>query len=206
MDHAVVGRCSEQKKSTESIWTDGFDKLCIVLGDEFTDLNKIMKTMVVIAVILLCGFACNKKQKESTSSKMVIPPIAVNDLPAMPITLLDGSTVSARELKGKIILVLFQPDCDHCQHEATEMQANLASFKNYTMYFVSSSPQAENEKFATDYKLKGESNIYFGTTAPENIINNFGPIQAPSVYIYSDQKLVKEFNGQVDVGVIIKYL
>jgi peroxiredoxin len=130
----------------------------------------------------------------------------VNDLPAMPITLLDGSTFSAKELKGKIILVLFQPDCDHCQHEATEIQANLPSFKNYTLYFISSSPPAENEKFATDYKLKGESNIHFGTTASENIINNFGPIQAPSVYIYSDQKLVKEFNGQVDVGVIIKYL
>lgn len=162
-------------------------------------------TTVVIAVILLCGFACTKKQKESASSEMVIPPI-VNDLPAMPITLPDGSTFNAKELKGKIILVLFQPDCDHCQHEATEIQANLASFKSYTLYFVSSSPQAENEKFATDYKLKGESNIYFGTTASEHIINNFGPIQAPSVYIYSDQKLVKEFNGQVDVGVIIKYL
>jgi thiol-disulfide isomerase/thioredoxin len=158
-----------------------------------------------LTVLLIAVMACTKKEREGASSLPPIP-VPVNDLPAMSITLLDGTTVDARELKGKNILVLFQPDCDHCQHEAEQIKTNLESFKEYAMYFVSSAPQAEIEKFAIDYQLKDIANIYFGITSSESVINNFGPIQAPSIYIYADQKLVKDFSGQVDVSVIIQYL
>jgi hypothetical protein len=165
-----------------------------------------MKRFIILWLIVLTGIvACTKKEKEGASS-LPVPPVPVNDLPTMPIELADGTTINAHDLKGKNILILFQPDCDHCQHEAKQLQENLDSFKEYALYFVSSASQAEIEKFAIDYKLKGLSNVYFGTTSSENVINNFGPIQAPSLYIYSDQKLIKDFNGQVDVSVIVKYL
>jgi thiol-disulfide isomerase/thioredoxin len=165
-----------------------------------------MKRITILWLTIIIGIvACTKKEKEGTSSLPAIP-APVNDLPTMPITFLDGTTVNAHDLKGKNILILFQPDCDHCQHEAEQLQQNLESFKEYSLYFISAASQAEIEKFATDYKLKGHANIYFGITSSENVINNFGPIQAPSIYIYSDQKLIKDFNGQVDVSVIIKYL
>jgi hypothetical protein len=165
------------------------------------------KSLIVLWLPILIGAAaCTNEKKEGASSIVEAPPAPVSDLPKMPITLMDGSIIKAQDLKGKNILVLFQPDCDHCQHEAEQIQANLASFKGYALYFVSSASQTDIEKFAADYKLKNEDNIYFGMTSSENVIDNFGPIQAPSIYIYSDQKLVKDFNGQVDVSVIIKYL
>jgi hypothetical protein len=203
-----VGGHSEQKKSNKSIWSDSHIKFCHLFWIEFIDVNyRMNKRIILLSLTLLAGTAaCTKKEKESPSSIVETPPAPVNDLPKMPITLSDGSIIKAQELKGKNILILFQPDCDHCQHEAEQIQANLESFKDYALYFISSAPQPDIEKFAVDYKLKNEDNIYFGTTSSENVIDNFGPIQAPSVYIYSDQKLVKDFNGQVDVSVIIKYL
>jgi hypothetical protein len=66
---------------------------------------------------------------------------------------------------------------------------------------------AQIKQFALDYELWQRPNIIFASTGTENILNNFGPIEAPSVYIYSAEgKLVQKFNGQVDVSVILKSL
>jgi cytochrome oxidase Cu insertion factor (SCO1/SenC/PrrC family) len=162
-----------------------------------------MKQMLLFFAVLAALTGCSTKEKEAQQEDVAVP----NDLPAMTISLPDGRTIDARTLKGKNVLVLFQPDCDHCQHEAEEVRENLEAFRDYTLYFISSAPMAEIEKFASDYKLSGNSNVVFGWTATENVLNNFGPIQAPSVYIYADQgRLVQKFNGQTDVGVIVKYL
>lgn len=166
--------------------------------------QKNMKQMLLFFAVLAALTGCSTKEKETKQEVAVVVP---NDLPAMTISLADGKTIDARNLKGKNVLVLFQPDCDHCQHEAEDIRENLEAFSGYTVYFISSAPMAEIEKFAADYKLSGKENIVFGWTATENVLNNFGPIQAPSVYIYADQgKLVQKFNGQTDVGVIVKYL
>ena len=165
-----------------------------------------MKNKLFILAALVFGLAgCAQKEKES-KSEVVIPPMPVNDLPAMSVTLLEGTRFNTRDLKGKNILILFQPDCDHCQHEAVQIRENLALFKNYKLYFLSSASPQEIQKFADDYKLKGNAEVLFGMTSFDDVINNFGPIQAPSVYIYVDQKRIQEFNGQVDVSVIAKYL
>lgn len=159
--------------------------------------------MLIFLTVLVALTGCAKKEKEAEQKPVAMP----NDLPAMTISLADGKTIDAKTLTGKNVLILFQPDCDHCQHEAEDIREQLASFTGYTLYFVSSAPMAEIQKFAADYKLTGNSNVVFGWTATENVLNNFGPIQAPSVYIYTDQgKLVQQFNGQTDVSVILKYL
>jgi hypothetical protein len=162
-----------------------------------------MKQMLLFFTVLVALVGCSQKEKAAEQKPVVGP----NDLPAMTISLPDGKTIDAKTLTGKNVLVLFQPDCDHCQHEAEDIREHLASFNGYTLYFISSASMAEIEKFASDYKLSGNSNVVFGWTATENVLNNFGPIQAPSVYIYADQgKLIQKFNGQTDVSVILKYL
>jgi peroxiredoxin len=163
-----------------------------------------MKQMLLFLAILVAFTGCSKKEKEASQKIAAVVP---NDLPAMTISLPDGKAIDAKALKGKNILVLFQPDCDHCQHEAEDIRENLAAFSGYTLYFVSSSSMVEIQKFASDYKLADNKNVVFGWTPTENVLNNFGPIQAPSVYIYTDQgRLVQKFNGQTDISLILKYL
>jgi hypothetical protein len=156
-------------------------------------------------IILLCAFvSCSHKAKEDTAKT---PAPTVNDLPAMQITLLNGTKLSAKELALPAILIFFQPDCDHCQREAQQIGENLSAFKNYTLYFISSAAKANVQKFAGDYGLEQKDKVLFGVTTVSNILDNFGPIQAPSIYIYSDQgKRVQEFNGEVAIEVVLKYL
>ena len=130
-----------------------------------------------------------------------------SDLPAMQVTGIDGKSFSAKSLKGKTVIVMYQPDCDHCQREATQMQENIAAFKSYQIYFVSTATSAEIKKFAAEYKLNTSRNVHFGTTTLGNILSTYGPVDTPSLYIYNaDGHLVKKFNGETDIHVIIKHL
>lgn len=163
-----------------------------------------MKYLLIVLASVFFITGCARKEKREATER--VPPKS-NDFPNMEITLVNGKSLNAKSIVGKTVIILFQPDCDHCQHEAEQIEDNLSAFRDYTLYFVSSSPVQEVTKFGNDYKLSGIPNILFGLTTTESILNNFGPIQAPSIYIYSAEgKLVKHFNGQVEVGEIMKYL
>lgn len=95
---------------------------------------------------------------------------------------------------------MFQPDCDDCQREAIQIRKNLASFKGYSLFFISSAPIHQIASFSNNYKLNNIENLTFAHTTVQEVINTLGPISAPSVYIYSqDGKLKKSFNGEVDI-------
>ena len=63
------------------------------------------------------------------------------------------------------------------------------------------------ERFAEEYKLMGRPNVYFGWTPTESVLDNYGPISAPSLYIYSSEHtLIKAFNGEVAIATVLKYI
>jgi hypothetical protein len=146
--------------------------------------------------------SCSSKKEENTQA----PPVQVNEYPNLTLTLRDGGHISTKTLKGKNIFVLFQPDCDHCQREATEIEQRLDRFKAYTLYFISSAPMDQILKFATAYKLIDRSKVVFAWTPTEAVLNYYGSIPTPSIYIYSDGSLMRSFNGQTDVETILNSL
>jgi peroxiredoxin len=153
-------------------------------------------------VFTLIFFGCVGPSSKTHEPEQAVVPNR-NDLPKMLVTTLDQSEVNLHEVKGKTILILFQPDCDHCQREAEEIREHLDAFSGYTLYFISADSVAAIEKFGKQHDLLGHSNIYFAGTTVENVIRNFGSIPAPSIYIYSDQMLVQKFNGEVPIQSIL---
>jgi peroxiredoxin len=150
---------------------------------------------------------CAPKKEEKRIDEATTTVAKASDLPAMTITKMDGSKHALKDVKGKTVLILFQPDCDHCQREATQIAQNLDKFKDYQLYFISSDALPNIEKFSSDYNLKDKSNVQFAWTPTENVLNTLGPIQAPSLYIYNeDGKLVQSFNGEVAIEVVLKYI
>lgn len=167
-----------------------------------------MKKIIFFHLIVLIALEfinCTKPSNEN--KKEVAEPVQKgNDLPSMNLTILSGSQVNTQSLTDKSILILFQPDCDHCQREAKEIREHIEAFKDYAVYFISADPMPAIEKFAKDCGLKNQANFFFGMTTVENVLNNFGPIPAPSVYIYSDKVLVQKFNGEVSIDKILQAL
>ena len=131
----------------------------------------------------------------------------VNDQPDMIITLTDNSTHNIKDLTGKNVLVFFQPDCDHCQREATDIQKNLEAFKACTIYFITGAPMEEINEFSNKFNLSGHVNVRFAFTPATNILKHYGAIDAPSIYIYSEEhKLVKKFNGEIPVDDVLDFI
>lgn len=166
-----------------------------------------MKSTGLLLFVYCCilSLGCSKPSPEETENKAP-QTSATNDLPRMVVTASDQSAVNLRELKGKTMLILFQPDCDHCQREAQEIRKHLDQFSEYSLYFISAGQMAPIEEFGRTYDLLGHSNIKFAATTVEHVLSNFGPISAPSIYIYVDQKLVKKFNGEVGIDLILQAL
>jgi peroxiredoxin len=208
MGNVVVGGSAKPPEGYQVVWICGNGVLLSIFGDGFLH-KKFMKRIFIIALLISALGCKEKKERVETASQtaQVTAARVKNDLPDMQITLVDGNVVDLKTLKSKTVVVLFQPDCDHCQHEAEEIKANLDRFKNQTMYFVSSSPVDQIVKFSKDYKLNDQRNIYFGATTVQKILDTFGPIAAPSIYIYSESgQLVQKFNGQTPVAEIVQYL
>jgi peroxiredoxin len=145
--------------------------------------------------------------QESPASAAAAPTTTANELPQLPFTQLDGAKVVAKNLRGKTVLVMFQPDCDHCQREARQIQEHLHAFDDYAVYFVSDASLPQLETFAKEYKLAGEPNVHFAQASINDILSSLGPIEAPSLFVYSeDGRLVKSFIGETPIEEILKVL
>jgi hypothetical protein len=211
----VVAGCSKQKTRDKIIRWYCFIKLWSILAHIFYDMKRITIsafTILTASILFCCGGSADKraaevdKKLEGKKLERTAAP-APNDLPNMTISFLDGSQTQAKELEGKTILILYFPDCDHCQREATQIQKNIDGFKDHTVYFLTVAPRQEAEKFAVDYKLNNVQNVKFGFVTVNDVLTNFGNIDTPAMYIYSqERKLVKEFIGENDINLILKYV
>lgn len=191
----MVERCANPPGGNKTLWEHCRHQLfSIFIAATYCNMK------ITGLFFLMLSFSCSPRQEERN------PPVIAsgNDLPKMTVTTSDRSSVNLYDLKGKTILILFQPDCDYCQREAKEIRQHLDRFREYTLYFISSDQLPAIDTFGRSYDLLGQANVNFASTTVESVINNFGPIPAPSVYIYADQKLVNKFNGEVDIKRILE--
>lgn len=142
---------------------------------------------------------CSKPEKKVEEIKK-----EVNELPHLTFKNLDGSPATTRDLPPASVLILFNTDCDHCQREAKSIQENLASFKDYTLLFISSDLEQNIQQFSKDYKLENLPNVRFGKAEGQDVYMNFGSIPTPAIYVYSkERRFVKSFMGETPVEQII---
>lgn len=165
------------------------------------------KTSLLFLCCWIAILSCAPRNKKTEGSAIEKDSLK-NDLPKISLTTLDGKKIATENLLGHaVILILFQPDCDHCQREAEEIKKNIKSFEGYQLYFVSADSAEQVAKFASDYKLSEESNVSFATTKLQDVLSGFGPIPAPSLYIYNAAgNLVQKFNGETDINLVLKEL
>lgn len=166
-----------------------------------TTLNITSFLHLLLALVLLAA-ACSGNQEQKETGKGGVK----SEVPPVMITERDGKRKNLQEGEEKIVVVLFQPDCDHCQREAVQIGENLEAFKDYTLYMVSSSEWQEIESFASAYGLPKSERVRYVTATVQDIVGNFGSVPTPSLYIYNGGKLIQSFNGEVAIEVVLKYI
>lgn len=158
--------------------------------------------MVCIAIIAMV-FACGSKEERAGRETFVQE---TSDYPNLILAMEEGGELSTKKLKGNNMFIFFQPDCRHCQLEAISIEQRLEEFKDYTLFFISSGSMEAITAFAESFDLDNKDNVKFARASTQSVLDHYGPIQTPSVYIYSNGKLKASFNGQTDIERILAAL
>jgi len=161
---------------------------------------------ILLAVTLMWAAACtpSRKDGESSGPKVAIP---IRMLPDFQMTTLAGDSIRAKQLKGKNMLIFFNPDCDHCQREAQAIRGRMDEFKSYTLYFIAADGDQSLRIFGKEYDLLGQPNVVFATATIPDVVREMGPMGTPSIWIYTDKgQLIRKFDGETPVEEIIKVL
>src|SRR5690349_12049307 len=83
-------------------------------------------------------------------------------LPPVQLLMSDSTTLFTKAdfKKGEpLLLILFSPECEHCQHEAEELVKYKDSLKNIQIVMATMFPLWKMKEFATKYKLDQMPNV-----------------------------------------------
>jgi len=108
------------------------------------------------------------------------------NIPKFTLNLTTGKSFSNTQIpKTKFTcIIIFSPDCSHCQDEATELTKNADKFKSVFFIWNSYKEMADIKAFATKYGLDNQSNLVVGRDPEFAIPVFFRPRMTPFVALY----------------------
>lgn len=105
----------------------------------------------------------------------------------------------------KTLIILFSPDCDHCQHEAKELVKHRDAFKDVQIVFSSTAPLHQLYEFYDRYELAKMHHVVVGKDYQYILPSFFQMKNFPFLALYNKkQELVKVFEGAYPVERIIE--
>jgi thioredoxin-related protein len=154
------------------------------------------KLLLVLSIAFssLPGFA-----QEDTSLLYLrfpnIPPFRI-------IKVSDSTAFTKADLSTKkaTMIMVFSPDCEHCQHETEELKKHAELFKKIQIVMVSPIDHRFIRQFYEDYKLSEYPNITIGRD-PGYFLGTFYKVRSfPSIFLYDKKgNFVKKFDGSTPV-------
>ncbi len=109
--------------------------------------------------------------------------------------------------KKATIIMVFSPDCEHCQHETKELIAHIGLFKKAQIIMVSPIEYSYIKKFYDEYKIADYPNIIMGRD-PSYYFGTFFHVRSfPAIFVYDKKgNFVKAFDGSYPVEQIAEAL
>lgn len=158
------------------------------------------------ALTLHTGFAQQKKMPPAPDS--TLPYLKNPTLPAFNILLQDSSSFynTYNIPDGKpTVMVLFSPDCEHCQKFTAELLNKMDSLKGVNFVFFTPMPLTELRKFAGKLELAKYKNILaVGKDYLYFSLPFYDVKYVPVISVYNRKKrFVKRYEGSVKVHDLI---
>lgn len=131
------------------------------------------------------------------------------DMPAFSFTQFNGEPYTRDSLRSGVptVLVLFDPDCEHCQEELTTIQQSIAAFQGVELLLVSPADRSRLIPFASEKGLNSLPGVrVLGTEAP-HFLELFGTTKMPTTFFYGgDRMLRQEEVGRLKEGELLEGL
>jgi thioredoxin-related protein len=131
-----------------------------------------------------------------------VPPFNIIKVP-------DSSHFTKDDLSKKkaTIIIIFSPDCDHCQHATKELTANIKLFKKAQIIMASPLEYSYLKKFYEEYKIADHPNIIVGRD-PSYFFGTFFQVRSfPAIFVYDKKgNFIKSFDGSVPIESVAEVL
>ena len=103
------------------------------------------------------------------------------------------------------MMMVFSPDCEHCQHEIEAILKNINDFKNIQIVMATMLPIEKVAAFVQKYELKKYPNIIAGKDQAYMLPAYYNIHNLPFLAFYNKkQNLISVFEGNLGVPKILK--
>lgn len=103
------------------------------------------------------------------------------------------------------MLILFSPDCDHCQQLTQNILDSMNSLKKYNIIFATTDPIQRLKIFERHYRTDLYHNIYTGRDINFILPTTFKNASPPFIAVYDKNKaLTNIFYGAPPINVLAK--
>jgi thiol-disulfide isomerase/thioredoxin len=121
-----------------------------------------------------------------------------------------SKTITNRDLPAdkQLVLMLFNPTCQHCEAQTELFEKNIGLFKNAQLLFVAAPMMGPYiVDYAKKYNLNEYPQIWMGLDSARLIEKTFLYYALPQINIYDkDKKLIRAFSGGAPIDTLRQYL
>jgi len=160
----------------------------------------------VLILILTSFINISQAQIDSANAPYlkfrVIPPFSL-------VNAADSSVFSNKDLKKNVntIFIIFNPDCEFCQHETMDLLKNIEKFKNTQIIMVTYMSNDMMKHFYSQYKIADYPEITMGRDDKYFFLKFFRIRIMPSNFIYDkDGKFKIAFHQRVPMDTLFNNL
>jgi thiol-disulfide isomerase/thioredoxin len=162
-----------------------------------------MNKLIFTAVFILSSIAC-LAQKDS----VLAPPYQrFPTVPPFKLLQVDSSSYFTKtDLKKKkpVLIILFDPACEHCQHETEEIIKNMNDFKKIEIVMATNASFEMLKDFYKKYDLGRYENIHPGLDVQTILAPFFMIHNLPYLAMYDKKgNLLTTFEGTMKIEKII---
>ena len=103
-------------------------------------------------------------------------------------------------------IIIFSPDCSHCEKEAGDINKYADKFKNVLFIWDSYRDMESIKRFAAKYNLVDKPNVIIGRDPNFTLPTFYRPRMTPFVALYQKGVLLKVYEEGADVFELIKII
>jgi hypothetical protein len=158
--------------------------------------------LILTVLTLLASGIVKKMDRKALIEKKI------SSFPAFTYLTLTGSSFNSRNLtEGPVMIVRFNPDCEHCEYEISEIAKSSIPSSGIKILLISDAERDRVVSFLDPFDLPGDKNIIPLLDTAGTFGEVFGTDFIPSIYIYGrDLSLIKSLQGEYKIETILNYL
>jgi len=159
-----------------------------------------MKTPLLL-LFLTCTISCFAQKDEDAPYKKF------KSLPPMDLLLPDSSHFTKDDIPKKkaVMIMMFNPMCEHCKHETVDILKNIDKFENVQIVMATSMPFDSMTAFRSRFHLDQYPNITVVQDSKFFLITFYQLHNLPFLAFYNKKKeFISVFEGSMPIEQVIE--